>query len=93
MVSPKAQDLPGVEGPGISTPKFRDIDRLADKYVEALDEATSLKTTMEDLETDIIAKMEEHHLALYKFSDRKIILKAGKTRIKIKPCQPEPAEE
>lgn len=31
---PKAQDLPGVEGEGVSLPKFKDIDKLADKFVE-----------------------------------------------------------
>lgn len=88
-IRPKQDDLGGIEGPGVSKPKFRDIDKLADRYIEHLDEMTGLKTTLEELELSILGKMEEHGLSIYTFSDRQITIKAGKTRINIKPYKSE----
>ena len=93
MARPKQEDIPGVEGPGVSKPKFRDIDKLADRYIEASDEASGLKTEMEELELSIIGKMEEHGLGVYQFSDRQITIKAGKQKIKIKSYGPKKSDD
>lgn len=84
MKKPVTQDLPGVEGPGVSLPKFKDLDRLGDKFTSVRDEKAELAAKLGDIEASIAAKMVEHGLTKYKFSDQEIILKPGKTHIKIK---------
>lgn len=81
---PLPQDLPGVEGPGVSPPKFKDIDRIADQFVEVRDEKAELATKLGELEKKIIEKMGEHGLDKYRFSDQEIIVKHGKNKVKIK---------
>lgn len=80
----KAQDLPGVEGPGVSPPKFKDLDRLADKFIEIRDQKAELATKLGETEKKIAEKMQEHGLSKYKFSDQEVVLKEGKIHIKIK---------
>lgn len=85
----KTQDLPGVEGPGVSLPKFKDLDRLADKFIEVRDQKAELATKLGDLEKQIADKMIHHGLDRYKFSDQEVIIKTGKTHIKIKTVKAE----
>lgn len=80
----KTQDLPGVEGPGVSLPKYKDLDRLADKFIEVRDEKAALATKLGEIEKKIADAMIEHQLSRYKFSDQEVVLKEGKIHIKIK---------
>ena len=73
-----------MEGPGVALPKFKDLDRLGDKFIEVRDEKAALATKLGEIELKIAEKMVEHDLSRYKFSDQEIILKPGKTHIKIK---------
>lgn len=73
-----------MEGPGVAPPKYKDLDRLGDKFIEVRDEKAELASKLGDIEVSIAEKMVEHGLNKYKFSDQEIILKPGKTHIKIK---------
>jgi hypothetical protein len=93
---PEPQELPGVEGPGVSIPKFKDLDRLADRFIEIRDQKAELAEKLGDLDKQIAEKMTEHGLSRYKFSDQEVILKPGKTHVKIntvKAGSSEPASE
>lgn len=80
----KQEDLPAMEGPGVAPPKFKDLDRLGDKFIDVRDQKAALAEKLGDIEKQIAEKMVEHGMGRYKFSDQEIILKPGKTHIKIK---------
>ena len=73
-----------MEGPGVSTPKFKDIDRLADKFIEIRDQKAELATELGDIEQKIAEKMQEHGLTKYRFSDQEVVIKSGHLKVKIK---------
>lgn len=80
----KQEDLPAMEGPGVSLPKFKDLDRLGDKFISLRDEKAELATKLGDVETNIVEKMIAHGISRYRFSDQEIILKPSTNHIKIK---------
>lgn len=41
-MAPKIQELPGVEGPGVSPLKIKELDRLGDKMNDKLEERGKL---------------------------------------------------
>lgn len=80
----KQDDLPAMTGPGVEQPKFKDLDRLGDKFIEIRDEKAALATKLGEVEKKIADCMAEHSLLKYQFSDQEIVLKPGKNHIKIK---------
>lgn len=81
----KAQDdLNGIEGPGVSTPKDKRLDALADEFTEKRDQKAALAEKMTAIEAKIIDRMQELKLELYRYSDREVRIKYGKTHAKIK---------
>lgn len=81
-----------MEGPGVSIPKHKDIDKLADQFVEKRDTKATLASQMGDIERKIIEKMIEHGLTRYRFSDQEIIIKPGKNHVKVKTVKVDPAD-
>lgn len=73
-----------MEGPGVAPVKHKDIDRLADKFVEKRDAKAELASEMTKIEAQIAEKMVEHGISRYQFSDQEVVLKVGKTHIKVK---------
>ena len=92
MAKPQVQDLPEMNGPGVALPRFKDIDRLADKFIEVRDEKATLATKLGGIETQIAEKMVEHGIEKYQFSDQEVILKKGKTHVKVKTVKMDGAE-
>ena len=91
MARPKQSEMP-IEGPGVSTPRFKDLDRLADQFIEIRDSKAELAAELGTIEVKIAEKMVEHGLSRYKFSDQEVILKPGKQHIKIKTVKVESGE-
>lgn len=89
MPRAKATDLPGIEGPGVSVPKYKDLDRLGDEFIEVRDEKAKLAEKLGKIEDKIIDAMIDHGLTRYKFADQEAILKPGKQHIKIKTIKAE----
>lgn len=81
-----------MEGPGVSTQKFKDIDRLGDKFIEIRDQKAKLATDLGKVEEKIAAAMGEHGITKYRFADQEVILKPGKTHVKIKTVKAEGVE-
>lgn len=71
-------------GKGVEIPKFKDLDRLGDKFTSIRDEKAELATKLGDVEKSIVDKMAEHGLNKYRFGDQEIVLKPGHTHIKVK---------
>jgi len=94
----KSVDLPNMKGPGVELPKFKDLDRLADRFIEIRDEKAKLAGDLAKQEAKIAECMVEHDITRYQFSDQEVILKPGKTHVKIKTVkvdgtEAEPEEE
>ena len=83
MPRAKQEEMP-IEGPGVSVPRYRDIDRLADEFHELLTERAETSEKIGTVEKKILEKMAEKGLTTYKYRDQQVIFKAGKSHIKIK---------
>ena len=92
MPRPTQNDIPGVEGPGVSQPRFKDIDRLADKFIDIRDQKSDLASQLTKIESQIAEKMEEHGITKYSFSDQVVEMKQGNVHIKIKNVKAEGVE-
>lgn len=88
---PKQSEIP-MEGPGVSPVRYKDIDRLADKFIEIRDEKAELAGKLTKIEGQIAELMVEHGISKYTFSDQEVILKPGKTHVKVKTVKAEGVE-
>lgn len=92
MARPKPQDLPGVEGPGVSPVKIKELERLGDKFIEIRDDKAELARKLSKIEAQMAEIMTENGLSKYQFSDQEMILKQGKVHVKIKTVKAEGVE-
>lgn len=81
----KAQDLPGVEGPGVSRPKVAAIEKAAEEYVALRD------SRMETLKEEVKAKqkladlMHKNELINYPLDDGStVVVEPGEEKVKVK---------
>lgn len=91
MARPKQEEIP-MEGPGVSVPRYKDIDRLADQYHDKLEERSTISEEITKLEGKLADKMNEYQLQKYRYRDQEVILKPGKTHVKVKAVKAEGAE-
>lgn len=73
-----------IEGPGVSLPRFKDIDRIADQFHDLLEERATLSESITKTEAKLIEKMQEHDLTKYRYRDQEVVYKPGKIHVKIK---------
>lgn len=78
-----------MEGEGVAPLRYKELDRLADKFVEKRDAKAELASEMTKLEAQIAEKMEEHGISKYAFSDQVVEVKKGKIHIKVKTVKSE----
>ena len=78
-----------MQGEGVAPLRYKDIDRLADKFIEVRDQKAELAAELSKIEGRIAEAMEEHGITKYTFSDQEVILKTGKTHVKIKTVKAE----
>jgi hypothetical protein len=93
MARPKATDLPGIEGPGVSELKDKKLDKLGDEFIDIRDKKASLAEELTAVETKAADRMGELGITRYRFSDQEMILKSGKTHVKVKTVKVEGSEE
>jgi hypothetical protein len=89
---PTAQELPGVEGPGVGRVKDKILDRLSDEFIEIRDDKAALAGKLSKVEAKIADRMVELGITKYAFSDQMVEVKQGKVRIKIKTVKAESVE-
>lgn len=92
MPRPKAIDLPGVEGPGVSPVKHKDLDKLGDEFIDLRDQKSKLAEEMTGIQTKIIDKMIEKEIKKYRFSDQEIEIIDGKRKVKVKTVKVDSAD-
>lgn len=83
MARIKQTEIP-MEGEGVAPVKYKDLDRLGDKFIEIRDEKAELATALGKVEASIIEKMIEKGIAKYRFGDQEITVKPGKEHVKVK---------
>lgn len=92
MPRPRQDDIPGVEGPGVSPPKIKELDRLGDKYVEIRDEKAKLATKLGEVEKKMADIMIDNGMNKYQWSDQEMIIKPGRTHVTVKTVKAEGVE-
>lgn len=91
-MAPKIQELPGVEGPGVSPLKIKELDRLGDKMNDLLEERSKLSGNVTKLEGQMAEIMQERGITKYHWSDKVMEIKTGKIHIKVKTVRAEGVE-
>lgn len=86
-MAPKAQDLPHMEGPGVALPKYKDLDKLGDKFIDIRDQKATLATKLGDTEKRIIELMRDKGLEVYRFGDQEMKIVETKLHVKVKAVQ------
>lgn len=72
-----------MEGPGVSLPKFKDIDRAADAYQDAKEARMAAGKTGVKAKETLIEAMEKHDLKEYYYGDLKVKIEGGKINVKV----------
>ena len=88
MPKPVQSEIP-IEGPGVSVPRYKDIDRLADSFADKCEERASISEEITKLEGRLIDAMQEHGLTTYKYRDMQVVYKPGIVHVKVVAAKPE----
>ena len=81
---PKQDELGGMKGPGVATAIHKDINRLADKLEELLDQRSETSEEITKVRGNLIDKMKEEELSKYRYRDHLVEYKPGKDKVTIK---------
>lgn len=84
MAKPEQTDALANEGAGVGIVKDKVLDRLADEYTDKRDAKAEMAEEMTKIEGKIIDRMVEKGIAIYRYADREVRVKAGKNHVKIK---------
>ena len=85
----KQEELPGVEGEGVSPVKIKEIEVAADNYVEVRDKRMKL-TEKEIASRDVVVSlMKKHNISKYVYDDHQIVLEHGADKVKVRAYDPE----
>ena len=93
MAKAKQEDIPGVEGVGVSIVKDKKLEALADAYVEDRDEKAEIAERMTGTETKIVGRMVELGITTFKYADKVVTIKKGAVHVKVKTVKNEGAED
>lgn len=91
-----AEDLPGIEGPGVGRVKDKMLDRLGGEIDDLREKRADLSEDITNVEKQIVARMKEKKLTVYFFGDREMRITPGTDHIKTKQRKdgkPEEEEE
>lgn len=90
----KQNDLPGVEGPGVSVPHVPEIEDIAEQYVNVRDRRMALTTQEVEAKGRLETVMRNHNLTRYTYDGKVVICEPGKTKLKVKTVNgPEDIED
>lgn len=87
-MAPKQDDIPGVEGEGVSLKKIRRLDDAIDAWREAVEKRMKLSLTEIEKRDRVLTIMHEEGLSRYRWTDdRNVVLKDGVKVEKIKTAK------
>ncbi len=78
------EELPGVEGEGVSAKKIKAVDAAFDELLGARANRMKWGGKEKDAQASLIALMEKHNLTVYMYDDRAYVL-ADIKKVKLKP--------
>ena len=81
---PRNIDLPGIEGPGVALPRFKDLDAATEEYVNVRNRRMALTEEEVAAKEALATLMHEHGLTVYRYDDYKVVILPGKENIKVK---------
>ena len=84
---PKQDDLSGIEGPGVSPIKIKELDRLGDRFIENRDAKADLAKKLTKLEGQMAEIMEENGIARYSSATKKSCSKRARSISKLNPSK------
>lgn len=73
-----------MEGEGVAQKRIKALDVLGDKYVEARDNRQAAGEEEIVAKANLIAKMQELGIKVYRYGDHEIDLLEGKVNVKVK---------
>lgn len=83
MARNRTADLP-IEGEGVAPKKIPAVEKAASKYVGIRDERMALTKKEVDARAVLINAMHEANVAIYRFDDLEVKLKAGEEKVKVR---------
>ena len=89
MPKPEQTDALEEGGPGVGVQKDKKLDALADKFSELVEERAGVSENITKVEGQIIDRMKEIGVKVYKYADRVVKIKDGKAHVKIKTVKAE----
>lgn len=78
-----------MEGKGVASVRYPALDRLGNQFDLVREDRKNLKEKLDDLDLQIIEKMEELDVLVYRFDDRIMKLDPGKKHAKIRKLKPD----
>lgn len=88
---PKQLEAP-LTGPGVETMTDKKLIALGDEFIDLRDQKAVLATQLSDTEKNILARMDELGVQVFRFGDQEIKAKAGARHVKIKTVKVEGGE-
>jgi hypothetical protein len=88
-VKAQPQDLPAMEGPGVSRLKIKELDRLGDKMNDKLEARSALSGEITKIEGQMAEIMQERGISKYHWADKVMEIKLGKVHVKVKTVRSE----
>lgn len=84
---PQTEDLPGVEGEGVSGKKLKSVDEALAKLLNAREKRRDWGEKEAEAQATLVALFHKHEIKVYYFgdTDRRYALTGGKEKIKVLP--------
>src|SRR5262245_14980556 len=80
----RPQELPEMNGPGVGQVNVPEIDRAAERYVEARDERMAMTPKEVEAKKKLLELMKKHQLRVYRFDDRIVEIVHKDEAVKVK---------
>jgi UDP-N-acetylmuramyl pentapeptide synthase len=80
---PRTEDIPGIEGEGVSQKKIPAVTKAATRYLEVRDQRMALTEKEVDAKAVLLNAMEENGLTIYRFDDHCVEV-TSKKNVKVK---------
>lgn len=92
--APKAEQTEmGIEGPGVSPVKDKKLDNLGRKFRDLREESASIGEQKTKNESEILERMKELGIKVYKLDDQLLTVKPAKRHVALKTIKAEGADD
>lgn len=82
-----------MEGDGVVPLKIKAIDVAADKYVDIRDKRMEWTEKELAARSELVARMRENKLNVYRYGDHEVVLKPGEDKVKVRNVDGTETEE